>query len=208
LVADAKKIKVKHEVMNKSESIKNLAKALVTFHTKVGKVGKDSTNPFFKSKYASLSNILEAINEPLIESGLTFCQLPSNENGLTTILMHSESGEFIESDYTMRPVKDDPQGKGSAITYQRRYALAAILGLNIDEDDDGNAASQNGKTNSYNRTDLKKSGLPLISNSQYKTLMDRVRKGDHTAGAKALTTFSFEPTQLKQLNEELQKQPA
>jgi len=133
--------------MDKSPSIKNIAAALIIFHVKVDKVKKDASNPFFKSKYASLSNILEAIDMPLNEAGLSFSQFPTGENGLTTILMHAESGEYIESDYIMKPVKDDPQGKGSVITYQRRYALAAVLGLNIDEDDDANHASGlNGNT--------------------------------------------------------------
>ncbi len=127
--------------MQKSESIKNIAAALITFHVKCDVIKKDATNPFFKSKYASLSNILEQIEMPLNESGLSFCQFPSGEHGLHTILMHS-SGEFISDEYTMRPTKDDPQGLGSAITYQRRYALASILGLNIDDDDDGNEASK------------------------------------------------------------------
>jgi hypothetical protein len=126
--------------MNKSESIKNLAQALLQFHAKMGKISKDSDNPFFKSKYAGLPTILEGIKEPLKESGLVFIQLPSGSN-LTTILMHGESGEWIESTAELRPVKQDPQALGSAITYMRRYALGAILGLNIDEDDDGNAAS-------------------------------------------------------------------
>lgn len=132
--------------MNKSTTIGELAKALAVFHLKVDTVKKDAKNPFFKSSYASLSNILDSINDPLIESGLSFSQFPDGDNGLTTILMHGESGEFIESTYSMRPVKDDPQGRGSVITYQRRYALAAILGLNIDEDDDGNTATFGGKT--------------------------------------------------------------
>lgn len=132
--------------MEKSTSIGNLAKALIKFHTTVEKIKKDAKNPFFKSKYASLSNILEAINEPLIESGLSFSQFPIGENGLVTILMHGESGEFIQSHYEMKPVKDDPQGRGSVITYQRRYALAAVLGLNIEEDDDGNTATYGGRT--------------------------------------------------------------
>ncbi len=132
--------------MQKSDSIKNIAKALMTFHLKVDVIKKDAKNPFFKSSYASLSNILEAINDPLIEAGLSFTQLPTGENGLTTILMHGESGEFMEAEYTMKPVKDDPQGRGSVITYQRRYALAAVLGLNIDDDDDGNAATHGGET--------------------------------------------------------------
>ena len=126
--------------MKKSESIKQLAAALAVFHIKVDVIKKDAKNPFFKSTYASLSNILDAIKIPLAESDLSFSQHPMGENGLSTILMH-KSGEWIGSHFTMKPVKNDPQGIGSCITYMRRYALAAILGLNIDEDDDGNAAS-------------------------------------------------------------------
>jgi hypothetical protein len=128
--------------MQKSESIKNIAQALIIFHVKVDTIKKDAKNPFFKSTYASLTNILDAINEPLIESGLAISQFPTGADGLTTILIHGESGEWISSTYEMRPVKDDPQGRGSCITYQRRYALASVLSLNIDEDDDGNKASQ------------------------------------------------------------------
>jgi hypothetical protein len=123
------------------KQLQNLAKALIVFQVKVDTIQKDAKNPFFKSKYASLSNIQEAIREPLIESGLAISQMPNGENGLTTLLIHADSGEFIHSTFQMRPVKDDPQGRGSCITYQKRYALAAILCLNIDDDDDGNAAS-------------------------------------------------------------------
>ena len=128
--------------MEKSESIKNLAMALVKFHSIVGKIKKDSTNPFFKSKYADLSDIQDAISAPLIESGLVLSQLPMGKNELTTILIHSESGEYIMGSYEMNPVKNDPQSVGSCITYQKRYAVGAILNLNMDADDDGNAASK------------------------------------------------------------------
>ena len=126
--------------MNKSESITELAKALVKFHSVMGKVSKDAANPFFKNKYASLSNIIEAVTKPLNDNGLSILQLPSIE-GLTTLLLH-ESGEWISS-VSATPVKDatDPQKLGSAITYARRYALGAILSLNIDEDDDGQKAA-------------------------------------------------------------------
>lgn len=127
--------------MTKSESIQALAKALIEFHRQVGIVKKSETNPFFKSKYADLSTILDAIKSPLENAGLTFSQFPTGENELTTILMHGDSGEWMEDTFKMTPVKNDPQGAGSVITYQRRYALGAILGLNIDEDDDGNKAS-------------------------------------------------------------------
>lgn len=127
--------------MEKSQSIVNIAKALSHFHTIMGKLNKDATNPFFNSKYCTLSNILEHIKKPLLESGLSFTQFPTGQNGLTTVLMHGESGEFMQTDYFMNPSKADPQAQGSAISYMRRYALAAVLGLNIDEDDDANAAT-------------------------------------------------------------------
>jgi len=126
--------------MTTSENTIEITKALVAFHREIGKISKDAKNPFFKSDYATLSNILEAIKEPLDSNGLTFVQFPDGENGLTTRLMH-ESGEWLEATYKMVPAKNDPQGLGSAITYQRRYSLGAVLGLNIDNDDDGNAAS-------------------------------------------------------------------
>lgn len=197
--------------MEKSESIKNLSKALITFHLKVDKVKKDAKNPFFKSSYASLSNILDAINEPLIESGLSFAQFPTGEYGLTTILLHGETGEFIQSTYDMKPVKDDPQGRGSVITYQRRYALASVLGLNIDDDDDGNSGSrvpayQKKPITSYNHNSLEKNGLPLISNAQFKQLMERLSSGDIEAADKAYKAFSFEATQKGILDREYKKQ--
>lgn len=129
--------------MEKSESIKNIATALVKFQTLVGKIKKDSNNPFFKSKYADLSGILDSIHQPLIDCALTVNQFPTGKHELTTIVIHGESGEYLMSTYEMTPVKNDPQGLGSCITYQRRYALGAALSLNIDEDDDGNKASGN-----------------------------------------------------------------
>lgn len=124
----------------KSETIAKITQALIDFHAKVGTVAKNESNPFFKSKYAGLPDILSEIDKPLRESGLSFVQFPTGENELTTVLTHT-SGEYFQGTFKMTPVKNDPQGAGSVITYQRRYALGAILGLNIDEDDDGNKAS-------------------------------------------------------------------
>ncbi|RYD56975.1 MAG: hypothetical protein EOP56_09215 [Sphingobacteriales bacterium] len=131
--------------MEKSQSIANLAKALLQFQGNMGKILKDESNPFFKSKYATLSNILENIQKPLAEAGLCFTQLPDGSDGLTSMLMHAESGEYLMATYAVHAEKNSPQAVGSAITYARRYALGAMLGLNIDDDDDGNAASQPAK---------------------------------------------------------------
>jgi hypothetical protein len=141
--------------MKKSESIKNICKALITFKVKVGAVTKDAKNPFFNSSYASLGNIIEAIEEPLAESGLAVMQFPTGDHCLTTIVMH-ESGEWIQSVYRIRPVKDDAQGIGSCLTYQKRYALTSALLLNIlESDDDGNYATYgNGTPQQPEKKDL------------------------------------------------------
>ena len=191
--------------MEKSSSIANIAKALVLFHAKVAKITKDANNPFFKSKYASLSNILEAINQPLQESGLTFSQFPTNGNSLTTIIIHAESGEYMQDSYEMRPVKDDPQGKGSAITYQRRYALASVLGLNIDEDDDANLASgkkqQEPKdTTMYNHNKIGTDGKPLIPNESFGKAMVLVKE-DPSFYEKTKKKYSLTAFQDEQLYE-------
>jgi hypothetical protein len=126
--------------MEKSESIKEIATALCKFQGEVETIRKSETNPFFKSKYASLADILNVIRKPLSDNGLSFVQFPKGQCLLETMLMHI-SGEWMLESYEMKPTKNDPQGLGSVITYQRRYALGAILGLNIDEDDDGNLGS-------------------------------------------------------------------
>lgn len=115
--------------------------ALVKFQSAMKAVKKGAINPFFKSKYADLASIVEATREPLAENGLAVAQFPVGENGLTTILCHS-SGEFIEETFGMQPVDRKPQSVGSALTYMRRYALGAVLGIATEEDDDGNAASK------------------------------------------------------------------
>jgi hypothetical protein len=127
-----------------STTVTEITKALLAFNKEIGIIKKDATNPFFKSKYADLPGILSAISGPLVKNSLVIVQFPEGEHGLTTRLLHT-SGEWMESTYYMHPVKTTPQDAGSAITYQRRYAIGAVLNLNIDEDDDGAKASGNGQ---------------------------------------------------------------
>jgi len=131
----------------KSNEINELAKGLILFHVKCEGIKKDAKNPFFKSTYASLPKIIEAITEPLAESGLALTMFPVDENSIYCLLMHT-SGQWIDATYTMKPVKDTPQDKGSCITYARRYCISSILNLQIDDilaDDDGNKASEQAK---------------------------------------------------------------
>lgn len=129
--------------MNRSEQINELAAALAKAQGEMRFAAKGNVNPHFKSKYADLASVIEALREPLSRNGLAHTQLCRDGEGGTvvvdTVLMHA-SGQFIASTMTMRPQKNDPQGVGSALTYARRYALQGICGLASD-DDDGNAAS-------------------------------------------------------------------
>lgn len=133
--------------MTKSENINDLATALAIAQGQMSAASKDSSNPYFNSSYADLASVWDTIREPLSKNGLSVVQLLEPiENGqnLVTMLMH-KSGQFLSSTVPVKPVKNDPQGLGSAITYMRRYALMAITGVAPD-DDDGNAASSGGQS--------------------------------------------------------------
>ncbi|PTH70881.1 single-stranded DNA-binding protein [Staphylococcus agnetis] len=131
--------------MNKSESVVEINKAMVAFRKEVKQPLKDKNNPFFKSKYVPLENVVEAIDEAATPHGLSYTQWALNDCegrvGVATMLMH-ESGEYIEYDPVfMNAEKNTPQGAGSLISYLKRYSLSAIFGITSDQDDDGNIAS-------------------------------------------------------------------
>lgn len=125
--------------------MKELATAMAKAQGQIKTALKDSKNPHFKSSYADLTSVWDACREALTKNGFSVIQRTDFEAGgevwLETMLLHA-SGEHVSSRYPLRPAKQDPQGFGSAITYARRYCLAAIVGVVADEDDDGNAASQ------------------------------------------------------------------
>ena len=139
--------------MNKSESLAKLAEALAKAQGAIENAKKDSENPFFKSRYADLASIWDVCRKPLSDNGLSIIQIPEFIEGkirLTTVIAHA-SGEWISGDLDMIPVKAEPQGIGSCITYARRYALSSFAGV-ATEDDDGNAAS--------GKTDMKAAAAP------------------------------------------------
>ncbi len=123
--------------MKSSESTVKISAALVKAIGELSNPPNSATNPFFKSKYAPLPDILNHVRPVLAKHKLCVIQ----DAGVTTRLVH-ESGEWLESDtLVLTPVKDDPQGVGSAITYARRYALSAMLGISSEDDDDANRVS-------------------------------------------------------------------
>jgi hypothetical protein len=134
------------QIYTHSEAIDQIADALSKAQAEMRGATKDSTNPHFKSKYADLESVWDACRLPLTKYGLSVVQ-PVSSSGrsvaVATMLMH-KSGQWLSSSLTLTAQQDTPQAIGSAITYGRRYGLSAMAGI-APEDDDGNAASGNGK---------------------------------------------------------------
>ncbi|MFH1301518.1 MAG: ERF family protein [Planctomycetota bacterium] len=129
--------------MNKSESVTDLSAALAKAQAGIANAAKEGINPHFNRSYATLKSVWEVCKTPLTDNGLSVVQSPEVEAQavkVTTTLLH-KSGQWIESSITMPVQKWDCQGIGSAITYARRYALAAMVGVApSDDDDDGESA--------------------------------------------------------------------
>lgn len=131
--------------MNKSDNIADLLAAVVAFQGEMPTIPKTKENPFFKgSKYAPLPEIQQAMQPVMLKHGLAVMQLPQHDDAghdtLLTVIVHM-SGQWISAEMLLHMAKSDAQGQGSAISYARRYALSAALGISADDDDDGNAAT-------------------------------------------------------------------
>lgn len=163
--------------MRTTDSINELAQALAKAQSEIKDAMKDSKNPHFKNDYASLSSVLEAIREPLSKNGLSLLQAtkinpPQGEVPASTYLvsklMHA-SGQWIESDTPLLFAKHDMQGLGSAMTYARRYAIAAMCGIS-QKDDDGEASIDR---NTYPE-DVRKFAAPYTAQKTQASVMPKV----------------------------------
>jgi hypothetical protein len=193
--------------MQQSNSIKELATALSKVQGQLTFAKKDNANPFFKSKYADLASVWDSCRTLLSDNGLAVIQFPSGYAtnvvddktkehlmSLTTILTHS-SGEWISQDMTVPVTKADAQGAGSALTYMRRYALAAVVGV-YQDDDDGNAASKPVKF-------AEKPTLVAISIPMHPAQLGQIEKliAETETDASKILTY-YKKTTLDQLNTE------
>lgn len=128
-----------------SESIAKLATALCAVQSQLSAVQTDSSNPHYKSRYASLEAVLAAVRAPMTSAGLAFVQAPGaivdNMLDVTTMLMHGPSGEWLRSTLPVPLARRDPQAVGSGITYACRYSLMSMLGI-APSDDDGEGAGR------------------------------------------------------------------
>ena len=136
--------------MTTSEKIGSIAQAIVKAQAEMPKLLADSDNPYYKSKYIALADLIKEVRPVLAKYGLAIIQGVSGDGEkaviITTRIIH-ESGEWIEEAFTMPVVakgtkEATPQDYGAAVTYARRYSLAGILGVASEEDDDANSISK------------------------------------------------------------------
>lgn len=193
----------------------NLNLALLEAQKQIGVAIKSKNNPYFSSNYADLKEVIECIKEPLNNNGIYFLQkivLPENSLPMVeTVLTHAESGEslnFSTPIYCNKP--NDPQAFGSGITYTKRYALQALLGLPT-ADDDGNSGSDKSKTQKTidlekkikNKTarDFKENPLTETEKTVLKDICE------HWATAKGVDIPSLESMATALLNSKAKKIP-
>jgi hypothetical protein len=184
--------------MQKSESIGKLAEALSKAQKNMGKAVKDAENPFFHHKYADLASVWKACKDHLTDNGLAVVQtndiIGTNETALDSVvvettLLHS-SGEWISGRLAIKPTKNDPQGIGSAITYARRYALAAMVGV-CPEDDDGEGTVERKKTSAGKTSKKKATGK--TTNFEFLSVMgDQKKRVGEEAYYKVLGAAGYE----------------
>lgn len=132
--------------MNITQPITNISKALVEAHKGFKPIAQSGLNTHLRSKYSTIADYLNAVQTALLNNGIVISQSVSKTEvgiAVTTILIHT-SGEYLESEPCVLPVeKPNAQAVGSAISYARRYSLAAFLGIAAGtDDDDGVAASK------------------------------------------------------------------
>lgn len=181
--------------METSNEIGKLSKALKEFQKDVEPIGRDAKANY--GRYATLGAILKNIKVPLAKSGLAFTQIVEGDN-LTTMVMH-DSGEWLRGTAALKLDKQTAQGQGSAITYARRYNLSAALGLDTDEDDDGQVAEtprQAAKTapRSVEKPKPERDAM-VVEKAQKERIVTLLKKlGRDTTTAKACSDAVFDIT--------------
>lgn len=164
--------------MNKSESIAALSAALAKAQSEIENASKTANNPHFKSKYADLAEVLNTVRPVMSRHGIAIVQMPSFESGLASVetLMTHSSGEWVSNICSAPVSKQDAQGVGSAITYLRRYSLAAFAGI-AQEDDDANAAVGQRQA----PAPAKPTEKPVLPDDRFRAACDAVASGKTSA---------------------------
>lgn len=183
--------------MERSETIKNISKSLLDFQKKVSPILRDqevsmktAKGGIMAYKFADLASIQNEIIPILNECGLIVIQSPTSEYMLETTIIHAESEEFISACYKMVPAGNNPQSQGSTITYQKRYALIAMLNLQIKDDDDAKKGSERTSNEQLARKAFLKSAKDLEADSKNPTFYPRLYQAER-ASYEAKGSFSL-----------------
>ena len=166
-----------------------LNEKLFAIQQSIGKISKDATNPFYKSKYFDINSLLNHLHPLLIENKLILLQ-PIEDNSVCSVLIDVETGERMVSSLKL-PTIEDPQKIGSCITYYRRYTLQSLLALQA-EDDDANLAS-------VPEIEQKE----WISDKQTDSAIERIKKGEVDLLPKLKGTYKVSHYNLARLTEAL-----
>ena len=156
----------------RTESIIKVSAAMCKAWGELESAKENADNPYFKSKYAPLKEVIRAAKAVLPKHGLCALQPTTVVDGqkyVMTLILHT-SGQYIGGLYPITPGKADPQGVGSAVTYSRRYGLSSMLGIASDDDDDGEGSMERDKKKSF------------ADNSPQKAYMNRSKNPDDFLG--------------------------
>lgn len=167
-----------------SAEITDLARAMLKVQTDLQPALKDRENTFSHSRYATLNSVMEACRDALINNGIWLAQypvpVPAGHMGLVTKLTHAESGQWQSSLMVMPLPKADPQGYGSAMTYSRRYALSALIGIVTEEDDDGiGAGTETDQRPRRKRQARQQEDIPAMGNKPAGEPEPQIQQGEH-----------------------------
>jgi len=180
--------------VNTSTETDEIATALAKAQAAMEGAKKDAANPFYKSKYADLQSVWDACRKALTDNGLSIAQVTGwvgETFVLHTRLLHT-SGQWIAGDMPIRCKDDTPQAMGSAITYARRYALAAIVGVYQTDDDaeaaQGRAPASNGAMKAPEEQSSHERAAYTKSVSDYRArVIEQLNKGNLSAAADIMT---------------------
>lgn len=195
--------------------MKELFAAFVKAQASIEKAAKDKNNPHFRSKYADLGSVVDAIKPALEENGLAFIQKFHDDDKaikVETIILHSSGEQFSCGVLSIPVSKHDAQGFGSACTYARRYSLQAAFGV-APEDDDGNAATK-ATSNSATKPGKDRAAQgkestqkpPQISDDRFHAALNAIGEGKYTA-EKLRTQWALSTEQSEEL-ENFEKETA
>lgn len=183
-----------------SEKLDQLAAALSKAQAKIIGAVKDSANPFFKSRYADLSSVWDTVRGPLTENGLSLSQWPdtgpASTSCLTTMLLHL-SGQWIRATIPLSFKDNTPQGIGSALTYFRRYSMAAVTGCpQIDDDAEAAMGRQSDALKHDPRPDVSQVSQERVA--KMLAVFDGIAKKDIDEDAETLEIYDMHVELVKE----------